>query len=62
MSTVQHMPSRPKVQMYNLEYYVGRKFVETVARNMTKGFCSMKKKECIDSGRYKSKKFKLKKV
>jgi hypothetical protein len=56
------MPSTPKTQMYNLEYHAGGKFIQTLVFNMTKGFCKMKKKESIESGRFNSKKFKMKKV
>lgn len=55
------MKTKP-TKFYNLEYWIGKKHIETVARNMTKGFCSGKRQECISSGRYSMGKFKLKSV
>lgn len=48
-----------KTKKYNLEYWIGKKKIETVAFNMTKGFCSAKKNEKVDSGRFYTGKFKL---
>lgn len=47
---------------YDLEYWIGKKKIETVCFNMTKGFCSGKKKEKVNSGRFSTGKFKLKKI
>ncbi len=48
-----------KNSKYRLEYYIGKKHLQTVCVNMTKGFCSIKKKELKDSGRFELGKFKM---
>jgi hypothetical protein len=49
-----------KTPKYNLEYWCGKKKIETVAVGMTKGFCSGKKTELVNSGRFAMGKFRLK--
>jgi hypothetical protein len=54
--------AQKKTVFYNLEYWAGKKKIEVVARNMTKGFCGAEKKRRVDSGRFSIGKFKLRKV
>lgn len=50
------------IKKYNLEYWIGKKKIQTICYNMTKGFCSGEKTKCINSERFDTGKFKLKEV